>query len=94
MTQIPISEELILTLFGTLLTVIGGILLFIFGGLVKKVDRLGDRIETMDASNAKDHATVLSRLSAIDTSLSYITRTVDDHEERISEIEDRERKGE
>jgi hypothetical protein len=92
MTNIPINDANLILAFGALCSLLLTACVYIFTTLNKKVDKLGDKIETMDASNAKDHAAVLSRLSAIDTSLTYITRTVDDHEERISEIEDRERK--
>lgn len=94
MNNIPF--EIGMWVLGGLLTIIGGMLLWIFGQINKKQDKLGERIEVkidqltekIDANevqNHADHRIVDKRLSNIESRLSVVESRIENIIQRNSD---------
>lgn len=74
---IDIGPELVMAIFGVLLTTIGSLLIYIFNQLSNKIehidkglDTLGKKFDKMSAENDSDHAAVISRIDKLEVTIA------------------------
>jgi hypothetical protein len=63
------------------------VLVFVFTSLIKKIDRLTEKIDSMEQRNAIDHAVVQSSLARMEEGIKSLSKDVDRHERRLGDLE-------